>query len=410
MGLDSVLATGEYTLFAPSNDAVSAFTGSITSDVLTYHVVEGTYLSTDVPTSDTVLTTVNGDTITVMRDSATGVVTVTDAAGRMASVTSANIAGTNGVVHIIDDVLEFRDVVGLASDRSDLTTLVSALGTASLVSTLQGPGPFTVLAPTDEAFAAITIPSEVSDLTNVLTYHVIGSTVLSTDLTSGLVATTLQTETVTAQIDAGVFFYDSNGRMGQVTVADIVGTNGVIHVIDAVLLPGGTVDDITGNIADLSSLDGALEANSLDSVLADTTASYTLFAPSNTAVADFTGSITSDVLTYHVIGEKYFAADMPTNDTELTTVNGEILTVVRDAEGGVTVTDFDGRMGMVTMANIAGVNGVVHVIDIVLSPDDLTTSSPTMEPTPSPTFDDSKAHAINALFAAASVAIFAVLF
>jgi len=275
---------------------------------------------------------------------------------------------------------------------------------------LQGPGPFTVLAPTDAAFDLITIPSEVSDLTNVLTYHVIGSTVLSTDLTSGLVATTLQTETVTAQINAGVFFYDSNGRMGQVTVEDIVGTNGVIHVIDAVLLPGGTVDDITGNIADLSSLDGALEANSLDSVLADTTGTYTLFAPSNTAVADFTGTITSDVLTYHVIATKYLSTDVPTNETELTTVNGEILTVVRDSEGGVTVTDFDGRMGMVTIANIAGVNGVVHVIDIVLSPDDLTTSSPTMEPTPSPTFDDSKANAINALFAAASVAIFAVLF
>jgi uncharacterized surface protein with fasciclin (FAS1) repeats len=157
-------------------------------------------------------------------------------------------------------------------------------------------------------------------------------------------------------------------------------------------------------------LDGALATNSLDTVLADTTGTYTLFAPSNTAVADFTGTITSDVLTYHVIGATYFAADVPMNDTELTTVNGEILTVVRDSQGGVTVTDIDGRMGMVTMANIAGVNGVVHVIDIVLSPDDLTTVSPTMEPTPSPTFDDSKANAINALFAAASIAIFAVLF
>merc|ERR1712157_458191 len=123
-------------------------------------------------------------------------------------------------------VLEYRNIVELASDRADLSTLVSALVDTSLDSVLSGPGPFTVLAPTNDAFAAITVPTNLTILAGILTYHVIGANVLSGDLSSGLVASTVQGESVTAQIDSGVFFYDSMGRAVQVTVADIVGTNG----------------------------------------------------------------------------------------------------------------------------------------------------------------------------------------
>merc|ERR1719192_1518061 len=225
-GLDATLSgTGPFTLFAPSNAAVAAFNGEITDDVLTYHVLSGEYLAADVPTSATPLTTVNGDLITVFQNATTGAVTVTDAVGNVASVTTANIRGTNGVVHIIDMVLEYRNIVELASDRTDLSTLVSALVSRNLTDVLSGPGPFTVLAPTDDAFALLdAIPSGTA-LSNVLTYHVIGADVLSSALSSGLVATTLsmEMETVTAQIDSGVFFYDSMGRKAQVTVADIVG-------------------------------------------------------------------------------------------------------------------------------------------------------------------------------------------
>merc|ERR1711897_53049 len=107
------------------------------------------------------------------------------------------------------------------------------------------------------------------------------------DLADGLVAKTLQADmqTVTAQVTGGALFYDSMGRQAMVTVADIVGSNGVIHVIDAVLLPDGTVNDITGNVAELSTLDGVLADNDLNTTLADTSAEYTLFAPSNTAIA-----------------------------------------------------------------------------------------------------------------------------
>merc|ERR1719229_41185 len=407
-GLDATLSgTGPFTLFAPSNAAVAAFNGEITDDVLTYHVVSGEYLAADVPTSATPLTTVNGDLITVLQNDTSGAVTVTDAVGNVASVTTANISGTNGVVHIIDMVLEYRNIVELASDRSDLSTLVSALVSRNLTDVLSGTGPFTVLAPTDDAFALLdAIPSGTA-LSNALTYHVIGANVLSGDLSSGLVATTLsmEMETVTAQIDSGVFFYDSMGRAAQVTVADIVGTNGVIHVIDAVLLPGGTVDDITGNVDSLSSLDGALASFGLNETLATTSANFTLFAPSNDAVDAFTGTITSEVLTYHVLSDKFFAADVPTSDTVLTTVNGEDITVVRDAStGAVTITDFEGNMAMVSMADIAGVNGVVHIIDSVLVPEDTGVT-----PTPAPTMDNSKANAINALVAL-SIGFLTILF
>merc|ERR1719412_1359563 len=371
-GLDATLSgTGPFTLFAPSNAAVSAFNGEITEDLLKYHVLTGKTLAANVPTTPTELSTVNGDSITVFQNATTGAVTVTDAAGNMASVTTANIVGTNGVVHIIDMVLEYRNIVELASDRADLSTLVGALVTQGLDTTLSGTGPFTVLAPTDDAFALLDAIPSGDALSNVLTYHVIGANVLSSDLSSGLVATTLSmdSETVTAQIDSGVFFYDSMGRAAQVTVADIVGTNGVIHVIDMVLLPGGTVDDITGNIVALTSLDIALEANSLNTALATTPANYTLFAPSNTALSAFTDDITSELLTYHVLTSTFFAEDVPTTATAVPTLNGADVTVMRDAATGVvTITDVAGYVSTVTMANIAGINGVVHIIDTVMRP------------------------------------------
>merc|ERR1712228_679113 len=405
-GLDSVLADNstQYTLFAPSNEAIAAFSGDITNDQLLYHVVVGTYLSFDVPDTETSLPTANGGYANITVINTNGVVTVTDATGRVATVTTANIAGTNGVVHIIDTVLEYRSIVDIVVERDDLSTLETALCTANLVSALLEDGPFTVLAPTDDAFALIdTSGLNTTELANVLSYHVISGAVMSGDLSSGLVAGTLMGESVTAQIDSGAYFYDSNGRMAMVTIADIIGTNGVIHVIDAVLLPGGTIDDITGNIADLSALDGALAANGLDTVLADKSAEFTLFAPTDAAVGAFSGDITADVLTYHVVPAKYLADDVPTTATALTTVNCDEITVL-NTNGVVTVTDSEGNVATVELANTVGVNGVVHVIDMVLTP--MTT---TMSTTGGMETTMSNANGVNA-FIALSIGLFAYLF
>ena len=244
---------------------------------------------------------------------------------------------------------------------------VGALQSTGLDSVLGAPGNYTVFAPTNAAFDLITVPSETSVLTDVLYNHVVLGVALSSVLSSGLVVPTLSTingpGSVTCSMDGGVFFYDSFGRKAEVTVADIVASNGVIHIVDMVLLPGGTVDDITGNVESLSSLDGALAANSLDSVLA-APANYTVFAPSNDAIAAFSGDITNNQLLYHVVASTYLADEVPTTETTLPTANGSINIKVINTNGVVTVTDAAGRVATVTTANIRGTNGVVHIIDV----------------------------------------------
>lgn len=139
-----------------------------------------------------------------------------------------------------------QTVVDLAIATPQLSTLVAAVTEAGLVETLSGEGPFTVLAPTDDAFAAaleaLNLTAEEllasEDLSNILTYHVIGANVLSSDLTNGQVVETVNGATLTVDItDAGVFFVDASGGRAQVTTADVVASNGVVHIIDAVLLP-----------------------------------------------------------------------------------------------------------------------------------------------------------------------------
>lgn len=139
-----------------------------------------------------------------------------------------------------------QTVVDLAVATPELSTLVAAVQAAGLVDTLSGEGPFTVLAPTDDAFAAALAALNLTaeellaseNLSSILTYHVIGANVLSSDLTDGQVVETVNGATLTVEVsDAGVFFVDTNGGRAQVTTADVVASNGVVHIIDAVLLP-----------------------------------------------------------------------------------------------------------------------------------------------------------------------------
>jgi uncharacterized surface protein with fasciclin (FAS1) repeats len=132
------------------------------------------------------------------------------------------------------------DIVDTAVAAGSFTTLAAALEAADLVDTLKGEGPFTVFAPTDDAFAALpagTIddllkPANKDKLVAVLTYHVVPGAVMSGDLTNGMTATTVNGANVTIMTEGGVTVNGAN-----VTAADIGATNGVIHVIDAVILP-----------------------------------------------------------------------------------------------------------------------------------------------------------------------------
>lgn len=149
-------------------------------------------------------------------------------------------------VEIEEEAVTEPNIVELAQATPDLSTLVTAVVAADLVDTLSGPGPFTVLAPTNEAFAALPdgtldsllLPENQADLQNVLTYHVIAGEVFAEDLSDGQVVTTVQGENLTVSItEEGVFFVDANGGRAQVTTADVVASNGVVHIINAVLLP-----------------------------------------------------------------------------------------------------------------------------------------------------------------------------
>lgn len=148
---------------------------------------------------------------------------------------------TTEVVEVVEEVEASNTVVDIAVGSSDHTTLVAAVSAAGLVETLSGDGPFTVFAPTNAAFAALPegtvdnlLKPEMKDqLTGVLTYHVVAGNVLSGDLSDGQVVTTLNGQELTVSIKDGKVMI--NGAT--VVAADLAGTNGVVHVIDAVLLP-----------------------------------------------------------------------------------------------------------------------------------------------------------------------------
>lgn len=133
-----------------------------------------------------------------------------------------------------------KDIVDTAIEAESFTTLVAALEAAGLVDTLKGEGPFTVFAPTDDAFAALPAgtveellkPENKDQLVAILTYHVVPGMVMSSDLSDGMMAATVQGQEVTIMTADGVKVNDAN-----VVSADIVASNGVIHAIDAVLMP-----------------------------------------------------------------------------------------------------------------------------------------------------------------------------
>ena len=147
-----------------------------------------------------------------------------------AGVVAASLAGS----------AQAADIVDTAVDAGSFTTLVAAVQAAGLVDTLKGEGPFTVFAPTDEAFAALPAgtvddllkPENKEKLVAVLTYHVVPGKVMSTDLTDGMKAKTVEGADITIDLDNGVMVNDAT-----VVTADIATDNGVIHVIDKVILP-----------------------------------------------------------------------------------------------------------------------------------------------------------------------------
>lgn len=160
-------------------------------------------------------------------------------------------AATDGAA--TDDAAE-GDIVDTAAAAGEFNTLITAVQAAELEETLRGEGPYTVLAPTDEAFEALPdgtlddlLADPTGDLADILKYHVIEGAVMADDVAGmdGETVATVQGEELTIEVDGdNVSFVDATGNSSQVTMADVEATNGVIHALDGVLMPTGGEDDM----------------------------------------------------------------------------------------------------------------------------------------------------------------------
>ena len=373
--VDDLTAEGAFTLFAPTDAAFEALPswllGQLGGDaselgiVLSNHVVDGENFAASLA-DGMVLTnildqelavTIDGD---VMIDNA--VVTVTD------------ITTYNGVVHVVDAVLlpKPETIVQAVADSPDHELLEEFVNAADLVDDLSSQGPFTLFAPTDDAFNNLPawllaqLSADLSELGLVLSNHAVEGENQASMLADGMTLTSLLDEDLVVTIDGDVMINDA-----VVTVTDILTYNGVVHVVDAVLTPKPlTVMDVVVDSEDHETLEDAMVAAMLDDDLRDE-GTFTLFAPNDDAFddldpdavadlfADPTGEL-AELLQYHVVSGTAMSTDLNDGD--------EFVTL----EGNSVVITIDGDMVMVNdatviAADIETYNGVVHVIDRVLS-------------------------------------------
>ncbi|MCO4768885.1 MAG: fasciclin domain-containing protein [Deltaproteobacteria bacterium] len=374
-------AAGPFTVFAPTDDAFDALPagllGKLLDDtelltsILTYHVVEGAVDAATATGLDSA-GSLQGEDIAIAFDGTT--VTVNGA-----TVTMTDIEATNGIIHVIDAVIVPPsitlpvDIVDTAIGAGDFGTLVTAVQAAGLEDTLRGEGPFTVFAPTDAAFEALPaglvgkLLDDTDTLTSILTYHVVSGAVDAATVV-GLTSTgTVQGEDITIDASNGVVL---NGG-AVVTVTDIEASNGIIHVIDAVLVPPSIT--LPKDIVDTAIEAGFSElANAVTAVgLVDTLRGegpFTVFAPTDAAfeaVASVTEGLTdqqlTEVLLYHVVSGEVDAAAV-VGLTSATTVQGEDISI--DASNGVVLNG----NATVTTTDVEASNGIIHIIDAVILP------------------------------------------
>jgi len=276
------------------------------------------------------------------------------------------------------------DIVDTAVADGRFTTLVAAVTAAGLVDTLKSEGPFTVFAPTDDAFAKLPAgtldellkPENKQALTDILLYHVVSGKVMAADVSGLTSATTVLGKDVAIKVDMGnVYINDA-----KVIITDIETSNGVIHVIDTVLLPPADESAAPGTIVDIAAADerfSTLVAAVTAAGLVDTLKGegpFTVFAPTNDAFAVLpAGTLDSlllpenkqaltDILLYHVVPGKVMAADVVGLSSAPTALGKDITITIKD--GKVFLNDTT----QVIITDIEASNGVIHVIDAVLLP------------------------------------------
>jgi transforming growth factor-beta-induced protein len=369
---------GSFTVFAPTNDAFNALfaklgvTGidQLSADalrpILLYHVLGSKAVSSGLTSGyvSTLSPAAGARFVSLKVDVMSGV-----KLNSSSMVTKADIQASNGVIHVIDQVLLPPTVVDLAVANSEFTTLVSALTGADLVSALSSAtGTFTVFAPTNAAFAQLSSLPE--DLKPILLYHVLGTTVYSNEVTTGYAKTLSSYMTLPMDIyintSSGVMINNS----ASVVLVDVVGTNGVIHVIDKVLLPPTVVGTALNNSAFSTLVSAVVKAGLVETL--NGIGPFTVFAPTNDAFsALFTAlgvsgidALTAEQLTpillYHVVAGNNVSSGLTNGN--IPTLQGSDINV--NVAKGVVLNENTN----VIIADVQGSNGVVHAIDKVLIP------------------------------------------
>jgi uncharacterized surface protein with fasciclin (FAS1) repeats len=253
---NTLSGTGPFTVFAPNDQAFAAsgitsnvlnsLTAEQTKNILLYHTLGSRVLAANVPNGPNAeVTTLSGDKIYVTKDSRGVFVNGW-------KVTQADVPASNGVIHSIERVLmaPAGHLVQVAQGNNDLTYLVAAVirasqGTTNVAQILSSDGPFTVFAPTNQAFIQAGFPTIASiqsadpnTLATILTYHVIPSRAFSSDLSNGQSLTTAQGGTLQVTLGSSATIKGaSNPTPSTITAVNIMATNGVVHLIDRVLLP-----------------------------------------------------------------------------------------------------------------------------------------------------------------------------
>jgi uncharacterized surface protein with fasciclin (FAS1) repeats len=374
--VDTLKGDGPFTVFAPTDDAFAALpAGTVEAlladiptltNILLYHVAEGFVPAGDVVGLDRV-PTLNGKQLDVRVED--GMVYLNDA-----QVIITDLLTSNGIIHVIDAVIVPQpDIVEVAVADGRFTTLAAALEAADLIETLKGEGPFTVFAPTDDAFAKLpegtveALLADIPTLTDILLYHVVAGEVLAEQVVELNYAETVNGQDVLIKVsDAGVFINDA-----QVIITDIPAYNGVIHVIDTVILPP-SADIVDTAVADgrFTTLAAALGAAELvDTLKGD--GPFTVFAPTDDAFAALPeGTVEAlledipaltDILLYHVVSGKEYAADV-LEMGYVETINGAPA-LISASDAGVFIND-----AQIIITDILTTNGVIHVIDAVILP------------------------------------------
>ena len=386
-GLVAVLeAPGPYTVFAPTNAAFEAsgitmamiegMSNEQLTAILTYHVISGAAVDSSSITAGPAASAAGGVSLILGTE---GGVTINggNAVTGGANVVTADIEASNGIIHVIDRVLLPPDIPMLAT-YAGLTTLVSAVADADLVETLQGEGPFTVFAPTNEAFEALSEVPTGDALAQVLLYHVISGAAVP----SGEVPDFANSAATNAYGNGLTLIFDTsdgvtiNGFVN-VSVANVVATNGIVHVVDAVLIPLN-VPDAAGaaGLSELVTAVGAAAPLSDGTTVAEALSAnepYTVFAPTNEAFGRAPGDLSADalrdVLLTHVVnaGAPVLSDGIPpTADSLNGTLTFDTAATPPTVSGPSGATGAGAADILITDINVT--NGVVHVISEVLLP------------------------------------------